>query len=139
MSIKSTYRRIALLAATIIAMVTTVAAAESFEGTTDDRCIAEYRTGCDESSTSSRNAEFDEGYEPLVALCSSTSSSSVAPAVRTLYGASRPSARTSTYTRAVSAIDSTTVSQRYGLFNHKILFTSLPRIHYLCRLMRLII
>ena len=40
---------------------------------------------------------------------------------------------------SVRSIDATTTTQRYGLYNHKILFVSIARHHYICRLRRLII
>ena len=139
MGFMSTYRRVASLIAIVVTMVSTVTATEIFGCSTDDRCIVEYRQCSDSTPNSRDNVVLDKGVVPLVALCSSSSSSTLIPAVRTLHCASRSVARTSGYTHTVKAIDSTTVSQRYGLFNHKILFASLPRIQYLCRLMRLII
>ena len=77
---------------------------------------------------------------PLLSTTTTTAqSSSIAPIVRTLPRAARTTERSFAYTGAVSAIDSTTATMRYGLYNHKILFVSLARYHYLCRLVRLII
>ena len=61
------------------------------------------------------------------------------PEVRTLHSVSRNAERTSSHQRASTAIDSTTTATRYGLYNHKILFVSIARHHYICRLRRLII
>ncbi len=61
------------------------------------------------------------------------------PEVRTLHSVSRNAERTSSHQRVSTAIDSTTTTTRYGLYNHKILFVSIARHHYICRLRRLII
>ena len=61
------------------------------------------------------------------------------PEVRTLHSVSRNAERTSSHQRVATAIDSTTTATRYGLYNHKILFVSIARHHYICRLRRLII
>lgn len=61
------------------------------------------------------------------------------PEVRTLHSVSRNAERTSSHQRVSTAIDSTTTATRYGLYNHKILFVSIARHHYICRLRRLII
>lgn len=61
------------------------------------------------------------------------------PEVRTINGPSHNAERTSSHQRVSTAIDSTTTATRYGLYNHKILFVSIARHHYICRLRRLII
>lgn len=61
------------------------------------------------------------------------------PEVRTLHSVSRNAERTSSHQMVSTAIDSTTTATRYGLYNHKILFVSIARHHYICRLRRLII
>lgn len=61
------------------------------------------------------------------------------PEVRTLHSVSRNAERTPAHQRVATAIDSTTTATRYGLYNHKILFVSIARHHYICRLRRLII
>ena len=61
------------------------------------------------------------------------------PEARTLHSVSRNAERTSSHQRVTTAIDSTTTATRYGLYNHKILFVSIARHHYICRLRRLII
>lgn len=66
-----------------------------------------------------------------------SSSHSVAPAMRTMVRGNRnvePMLRLAAATRS---IDSTVAASRQGLYNHKILFVSLARLHYLNRLMRL--
>lgn len=64
---------------------------------------------------------------------------SITPVVRTLPRGVRGVDNSHSMSRAVSAIDSTTAAARYGLYNHKILFVSYARYHYLYRLVRLII
>ena len=61
------------------------------------------------------------------------------PEVRTINGPSHNAERTPAHQRVATAIDSTTTATRYGLYNHKILFVSIARHHYICRLRRLII
>ena len=61
------------------------------------------------------------------------------PEVRTINSPSRNAERTSAHQKVTTAIDSTTTATRYGLYNHKILFVSIARHHYICRLRRLII
>lgn len=65
--------------------------------------------------------------------------SNITPLVRTLTHAERTTAHKVEHSKVVGAIDSATAAARYGLYNHKILFVSLSRLHYLNRLMRLII
>lgn len=78
--------------------------------------------------------------QPLLSTSTSTiTPTSVTPAVRSISRSNLSSERTFQYSKAVSAIDTTTAASRYGLYNHKILFVSLSRIYYLNRLMRLII
>ena len=61
------------------------------------------------------------------------------PKVRTIHSLTRNVERTSQHQRVSTAIDSTTTATRYGLYNHKMLFVSIARQHYVCRLRRLII
>lgn len=75
----------------------------------------------------------------LFAAPSTPIASNITPLVRTLTHAERTSAHKVEHSRVVGAIDSATAAARYGLYNHKILFVSLSRLHYLNRLMRLII
>lgn len=75
----------------------------------------------------------------LFAAPSTPISSNITPLVRTLTHAERTSAHKVEHSKVVGAIDSATAAARYGLYNHKILFVSLSRLHYLNRLMRLII
>ena len=75
----------------------------------------------------------------LFAAPSTPIASNVTPLVRTLTHAERTSAHKVEHSKVVGAIDSATAAARYGLYNHKILFVSLSRLHYLNRLMRLII
>ena len=70
---------------------------------------------------------------------SSTTTHSITPTVRTLYRGTHNMERSANNTKAVTAIDATTLGYRYGLYNHKILFYSLARHYYLNRLVRLII
>lgn len=85
---------------------------------------------------------------PIVSLCShesvaiATNSSlpqSITPTLRTIQRTNNHLGRTHQYSRVSAAIDSTTSATRYGLYNHKILFVSNVRYHYICRLRRLII
>lgn len=62
---------------------------------------------------------------------------SVLPMVRTVARTTRSAETLVRVIAATHAIDSTTASSRYGMYNHKILFVSLSRLHYLNRLMRL--
>lgn len=64
---------------------------------------------------------------------------SVNLAVRTLHRTVRTAERCVHNGRVMSAIDSTMSASRYGLYNHRILFVSHARLHYLNRLVRLII
>ena len=61
------------------------------------------------------------------------------PEVHTIHSVTRNVERTSQHQRVSTAIDSTTTATRYGLYNHKMLFVSIARQHYVCRLRRLII
>ena len=61
------------------------------------------------------------------------------PEVHTIHSVSRNAERSSHQQRVLTAIDSTTTATRYGLYNHKMLFVSIARQHYVCRLRRLII
>lgn len=85
---------------------------------------------------------------PIIALCShecvaiTTNPSlpqSITPTLRTIQRTNNTLWRTHQYSRISAAIDSTTSATRYGLYNHKILFVSNVRYHYVCRLRRLII
>lgn len=64
---------------------------------------------------------------------------SVNLAARTLHRTVRTAERCVHNGRVMSAIDSTMSASRYGLYNHRILFVSHARLHYLNRLVRLII
>lgn len=130
------YRRIALILAVVIATFAT-------------ESMAMAHSTCSLTDATLRHDEPIERSEREVAFHASTpllsvphtpmSQSNFTPAVRTLHGMLRTEARTFANTKAVSSIDSTTATHRYGLYNHKILFASYPRIYYLCRMMRLII
>ena len=74
------------------------------------------------------------------AIATSTSAPrTLTPEVRTIHSVTRNVERTSQHQRVSTAIDSTTTATRYGLYNHKMLFVSIARQHYVCRLRRLII
>lgn len=74
------------------------------------------------------------------AIATSTSTPrTLTPEVRTIHSVTRNVERTSQHQRVSTAIDSTTTATRYGLYNHKMLFVSIARQHYVCRLRRLII
>ena len=70
---------------------------------------------------------------------SSESSHGISPIVRTLPRTLRIVNRVLQSSAAIRSIDSTTAAQRYGLYNHKILFYAHPRHYYLNGLVRLII
>lgn len=73
---------------------------------------------------------------PLAPSIANTAQS-VVPQVRTVARTTRTAETLLRTIAATHAIDSTTASSRYGMYNHKILFVSLSRLHYLNRLMRL--
>lgn len=88
----------------------------------------------------SHQPEFtQQEYALLAGTSSSAVSHSITPVVRTLNRSVRSNEQIRYCGRVVSAIDSTTTAERYGLYNHKILFVSHARYYYLCRLVRLII
>lgn len=88
----------------------------------------------------SHQPEFTQReYALLAGTSSSAVSHSITPVVRTLNRSVRSHEDIRYCGRVVSAIDSTTTAERYGLYNHKILFVSHARYYYLCRLVRLII
>lgn len=68
-----------------------------------------------------------------------TTTQSVTPVVRTTLRTNNSIERAQQYTRTTAAIDNTTTAARYELYNHKILFVSKARYHYVYRLRRLII
>lgn len=75
-----------------------------------------------------------------VAIATNSSTpQSISPSIRTIPSVVRNAERASHNTKATTAIDATTLAHRYGLYNHKILFVSVARYHYVCRLRRLII
>lgn len=75
-----------------------------------------------------------------VAIATNSSTpQSVTPSIRTIHNVVRSAERALHNTKAINAIDATTLAHRYGLYNHKILFVSVARHHYVCRLRRLII
>ena len=91
-------------------------------------------------ATSDTEATFNCCYSKLVSTPPSAPlSQSVVPASRTLSRSARYDTRQFQHLKAPSLIDSTTAASRYGLYNHKILFVSHARQHYLLRLVRLII
>ncbi len=130
------YLRIALIVVVAIATLATESAAIPLAQCSLDNSI---RESSEQSHGREPKVEFCEGTPPISAFQTTSSQLSFSPAVRTLHGMSRSEYRTFAHTKAVSSIDSTTAAHRYGLYNHKILFASYPRIYYLCRLMRLII
>ena len=96
--------------------------------------------GAGEASNEANTPTFTTAEAPLLSTTTTTvTPPSVTPAVRTLSRTTITSERSFQYSKAVSAIDSTTAATRYGLYNHKILFEPHSRCYYLNRLMRLII
>lgn len=82
---------------------------------------------------------FAECSQPLLSVSTTSGARSITPAVRTIARMVRNVERMFEYTTAVRSIDSTTAAQRYGLYNHKIIFVSLARNYYLSCLQRFII
>ena len=76
----------------------------------------------------------------FVAIATNTSlPQSITPSLRTIQRTGNTIGRIHNYARTSTAIDNATSATRYGLYNHKILFVSNVRYHYVCRLRRLII
>ena len=98
-----------------------------------------------ESSSSERSdnhaeATFTAEVHPMLSTTATSGvQHSITPAVRTLHRTMSSAERQSQHIKATGSIDSTTAAARYGLYNHKILFVSIARYHYVCRLRRLII
>lgn len=96
----------------------------------------------DHQSTSTDTAEnvcFVVGAEANILATTPLAPHCVTPIARTLSHCARTVEHNTSQSKATNAIDSTMASLRYGLFNHKILFVSHPRLHYLNRYVRLII
>lgn len=93
----------------------------------------------DSADTADADQVISVSTPALFAAPSTPIASNITPLVRTLTHAERTSAHKVEHSKVVGAIDSATAAARYGLYNHKILFVSLSRLHYLNRLMRLII
>ena len=125
------------LATLLIMAFTTLFAVES------GAAVLEQATGYDVTHhDTSKHAEIAlvecDNNSAAIATDSSTPRT-LTPEVRTLHSVSRNAERTPAHQRVATAIDSTTTATRYGLYNHKILFVSIARHHYICRLRRLII
>lgn len=89
---------------------------------------------------SDHKEKFSHSYTQLLSpLLTLPLSESVTPATRTITNPLRYQQRQSQSLKTTSLIDGTMTASRYGLYNHKILFVSHARQHYLLRLVRLII
>lgn len=92
------------------------------------------------TTTTRSSAIITECDHNTVAIATNNSTpQTITPAVRIIQSVSHNAERTSTQHKASTSIDGTTTATRYGLYNHKILFVSIARYHYVCRLRRLII
>lgn len=110
-------------------------ALSSFSARASERAV-EFLSASDvEQKSEDRGLCFDCDDESFVSLVEpSTSSQSVTPAARMLVRTLRSMVRECRYNKAASAIDSSMSTQRYGLYNHRVLFVSLARLYYLNRL-----
>ena len=132
--IKTRYIRLVTLLIMTLVMLST---SESYAS-----CIDAYHTDvtheCHDEDSS--HSIVTLGVNNSVALAvNPTTTQNVAPIVRTTLRTNNGIERAQQYTRTTAAIDNTTSAARYGLYNHKILFVSTARHHYVCRLRRLII
>jgi hypothetical protein len=129
-------RRVHIAALLIMALVTLFA-------TESRAAVLEQATNYDviQHTTTERNEiELVVCDHNSTAIATSTSAPrTLTPEVRTIHSLTRNVERTSQHQRVSTAIDSTTTATRYGLYNHKMLFVSIARQHYVCRLRRLII
>lgn len=118
--------------------VVVVAMCVSIAATANERVCTIDTVSHTAASTATPEQPTIDRYEALSLLAPRTITNSgsvqtvVARTLRTL----RPVERFSTEASAVRTIDST-VANRYGLYNHKILFVSRARHYYLYRLERL--
>ncbi len=126
-------RSIPLLAILFVVFLLTPCRGEAVCRTTIG--IATARVAVDGQGSDAQHAEcLRLSSTPLFStITSHASSQSVTPLVRVLPRAVRSVERVFQYSKAVSAIDSSTAAQRYGLYNHRILFVSLARHYYLAR------
>jgi phage-related tail fiber protein len=104
-----------------------------------DACHTDVTHECHDEDSS--HSIVTLGVNNSVALAvNPTTTQNVTPIVRTTLRTNNGIERAQQYTRrTTAAIDNTTTAARYGLYNHKILFVSTARHHYVCRLRRLII
>ena len=137
--VATTYRRVLLIVAMVVAISTTATATDVIIQAQCNRPIEQSSSRTNSNIPEEHTHHFEQSTECLSMLNTSSVSLNLTPAVRTLRGISRHEVRTAAHSKIISAIDNTTTAQRYGLYNHKILFVSLPRIHYLCWMMRYII
>lgn len=132
MSLKRAIRRcVALMAVILLVAVVASAMPCSVESYVEQSREVAART----TDTHEPRFELSEG----VALLAPTTTMAHAtpPSVRTLPRQHRTSAGASSLQCALKSIDATTTASRYGMYNHKILFVSHARLHYLNRLVRL--
>ena len=125
-------RNIRLVALLIVAFVT-LSSAEC--RATDVSYDSNHNT-----TTTNNSAIITECNPNTVAITTNNSTpQTITPAVRTIHSVTHTAERTTTHHKVSASIDGTTTATRYGLYNHKILFVSIARYHYVCRLRRLII
>lgn len=129
---RRTYRLVLLFIALVLSTTTVHA---TTVGATDAKRV------CDVMPTDDADGAWSDVIEQMRTIAP------LAPSIAHAAQSVAPVARTTRTTRtaetllrmvaATKAIDSTTASSRYGMYNHKILFVSLSRLHFLNRLMRL--
>ena len=130
---RHTYRPVLLLFARLLSTATAYATSAE---TVDATRVCKVVPMGDEHRAWSGVVEQMHAIAPL-APSITNAAVSVLPMVRTVARTTRSAETLVRGIAATHAIDSTTASSRYGMYNHKILFVSLSRLHYLNRLMRL--
>lgn len=130
---RRTYRLVLLFIALVLSTATAHA---TTVGATDAKRV------CDVMPTDDADGAWSDVIEQMrtiapLAPSIAHAAQSVAPVARTMARTTRTAETLLRMVAATKAIDSTTASSRYGMYNHKILFVSLSRLHFLNRLMRL--
>lgn len=93
-----------------------------------------------EIPSESHETQLSQSISTLLTSTTTTGATpTISPIARTLPRSIRSTEHKYYSSRVVSAIDNTTAATLYGLYNHKILFTSHARQYYLYRFVRLII
>lgn len=130
---RHTYRLVLLLFALLLSTATAHAATVE---------VTAAKSVCDVVSADEADRAWSGVVEQMHAIAPlaptiTNAAVSVLPLARTVARTTRSAETLVRVIAATHAIDSTTASSRYGMYNHKILFVSLSRLHYLNRLMRL--